>query len=154
MRNLTQDKTALERYTLKHVMSLIPLIENHLSELVAIGQYKDDPEKWDEVWEEEEGEADFCIECLPRHGGEMMGYSEECIRGHCTNESVWRDLRNFGSEIYDYFDENSPEGHTKKEDYTRKTFEECQEFVTRLRSIRKRLTGDDGHIRGSGEHII
>ena len=45
MRNLTQDKTALERYTLKHVMSLIPLIENHLSELVAIGQYIDDPER-------------------------------------------------------------------------------------------------------------
>jgi len=150
MRNLTQDKTALEKYTLKHVMSLIPLIENHLSELVAIGKYRDDPQKWEEVWEEEEGEADFCIECLPRHGGEMMGYSEECIRGHCTNEDAWRDLRNFGSEIYDYF---SPGGHTEKEDYTKETFEECQKFVIRLRSIRKRLTGDNGHIRDSGEHI-
>jgi len=154
MTDLTRNKTALERYTLKHVMSLIPLIENHLSELVAIGQYKNDPEKWDEVWKEKEGEADFCIECLPRHGGEMMGYGEECIRGHCSHENAWRDLRNFGSELYDYFDENSPEGHTRKEDYTKDTFEDCQEFVTRLRHIRKRLTGDDEHIRKQDDHII
>ena len=150
MKDLTQSKADLQKYTLKHVMLLIPLIENHLSELIAIGEYADDPEKFDQIWKE----AEFCIECLPRHGGEMAGYSLECIRGYCTNENAWRDLRNFGSEIYDYFDENSPEGHTKQEDYIEETFKDCQEFVTRLRSIRKRLTGgDDEHIRDSGENI-
>ena len=83
----------------------------------------------------------------------MMGYGEECIRGDCTNESAWRDLRNFGSELYDFFDKDNPQGHTEKEDFTKETFKDCQEFVARLRQIRKRLTGDDGHIREGGDHI-
>lgn len=149
MKDLTQSKADLQKYTLKHVMLLIPLIENHLSELIAIGEYLDDPEKFDQIWKE----AEFCIECLPRHGGEMAGYSLECIRGYCSPETGWRELHNFGSEIYDFFDKDNPEGHTKKEDFTKETFKDCQEFVTRLRQIRKRLTGDDGHIRDSGEHI-
>jgi len=133
MKDLTQSKTDLQKYTLKHVMLLIPLIENHFSELIAIGEYADDPEKFDEVWEK----AEFCIECLPRHGGEMAGYSLECIRGYCSPESGWRDLHNFGSEIYDFFNE-----HTKKEDYTKEVFAQCQEFVSKLRQIRKKLTGE------------
>ena len=152
MKDLTQSKADLQKYTLKKVMGIIPLVENHLSDLIAIGRYKDNPEEWNKVWQEE-GEADFCIECLPRHGGEMMGYGEECIRANCSPENAWRDLHNFGSEIYDFFDKDNPQGHTKKENFTKETFKDCQEFVTRLRQIRKRLTGDDGHIRDSGEHI-
>jgi len=138
MKDLTSNKIDLQAYTLKSIMFLIPLIENHLSELIAIGAYLDDPEKFREAWVQ----TDFCRECLVRHGGEIGGYALECIRGVCNPESAWRDLHNLGSEMYDFFLEKK-----KIEDYTKEVFDETQEFVTRLRDIRKRLTSDDG------EHI-
>lgn len=144
MKNLTESKVDLQAYTLKSIMFLIPLIENHLSELIAIGAYLDNPGKFREAWVQ----TDFCRECLVRHGGEIGGYALECIRGVCNPESAWRDLHNLGSEMYDFFSEKK-----KIEDYTKETFDKAQEFVFRLRNIRKSLTnGDEEHIT-DGEHI-
>lgn len=138
MKDLTKSKIDLQAYTLKSIMFLIPLIENHLSELVAIGSYLDEPEKFREAWVQ----TDFCRGCIVRHGGEIGGYALECIRGACDPTSAWRDLHNLGSEMYDFF-----EPKKKIQDYTKEVFEKAQEFVTRLREIRNRLTG------GDGEHI-
>lgn len=138
MKDLTSSKVDLQAYTLKSIMFLIPLIENHLSELVAIGSYLDDPEKFREAWVK----TDFCRGCIVRHGGEIGGYALECIRGACDPSSAWRDLHNLGSEMYDCF-----EPKKKIKDYTKEVFDETQEFVTRLRDIRNRLTS------GNGEHI-
>ena len=144
MKDLTSSKVDLQKYTLKSIMFLIPLIENHLSELIAVGQYLDEPEKFRSAWVQ----TDFCRECLVRHGGEIGGYALECIRGYCSPESAWRDLHNLGSELYDFFDEK-----TKIEDYTKEVFDRAQEFVTRLRSIRKRLTSEDEHHIKESSHI-
>ena len=138
MKDLTSSKIDLQAYTLKSIMFLIPLIENHLSELVAIGCYLDDPEKFREAWVE----TDYCRECLVRHSGEIGGYALECIRAACNPGSAWADLHNLGSEMYDFF-----EPKKKIEDYTKEIFTQVQEFVARLRDIRKRLTSEDG------EHI-
>jgi len=138
MKDLTSSKVDLHAYTLKSIMFLIPLVENHLSELVAIGAYLNDPDKFKLGWVR----TDFCRECLVRHGGEIGGYALECIRGACDPTSAWADLHNLGSEIYDFF-----EPKKKIEDYTKEVFEKAKEFVARLRDIRKRL------ISGDGEHI-
>lgn len=134
MKDLTSSKIDLQKYTLKSIMFLIPLIENHLSELIAIGRYLDEPEKFRNAWVQ----TDFCRECLVRHGGEIGGYALECVRGYCNPASAWRDLHNLGSEMYDYF-----EPLKRIEDYTREVFDKAQEFVTRLRGIRKQLTGEE-----------
>lgn len=144
MKNLTESKVDFHSYTLKRVMFIIPLVEDHLSDLIAIGAYLDDPEKFRDAWVE----TDYCRECLVRHGGELGGYGQECIRGKCVSTRAWKDLRNFGSEIYDFF-----EPKKKIEDYTKEVFTQIQEFVTRLRDIRKRLTSDDGEHITDGEHI-
>ena len=138
MKDLTESMPDLRKYTLRHIMFLVPLVENHLSELVAIGKYLDEPEKFRAAWER----TNFCRGCVVRHGGEFAGYSLECIRGKCNPISAWRDLHNLGSEMYDYF-----EPKKKIENYTKEVFDQAQEFVTRLRDIRNRLTG------GEGEHI-
>jgi len=138
MKDLTSSKVDLQEYTLKRIMFLIPLVENHLSELVAIGAYLSDREKFKDAWLE----TDFCRECLVRHGGEIGGYALECIRGACDPTSAWADLHNLGSEMYDFF-----EPKKKIQDYTKEVFDKAQEFVARLREIRKRLTS------GDGEHI-
>lgn len=131
MKDLTQSKVDLQAYTLKSIMALIPLVENHLSELVAIGAYLEDPEKFREAWLK----TQFCRECITRHGGEISGYALECIRGACDPVSGWRDLHNLGSELYDFFLEK-----TSIEDYTKDIFTKTQQFLTRLRSVRKKLT--------------
>lgn len=121
MKDLTSSKVDLQAYTLKSIMFLIPLIENHLSELVAIGAYLDDPEKFREAWVK----TDFCRGCIVRHGGEIGGYALECIRGVCNPTGAWQDLHNLGSEMYDFFLEKK-----KIEDYTKEVFDMAQEFVT------------------------
>lgn len=140
MKDLTEGKVDLQAYTLKSIMTLVPLIENHLSELVAIGAYlnDDDQRKFIAAWLK----TDYCRECLSRHSGEISGYALECIRAICEPVSAWRDLHNLGSEMYDFF-----EAKSRIEDYTTKTFEEAQQFLTRLRNTRKRLT------ERSPEHI-
>ena len=138
MKDLTESKLDIQSQNLKRVMFIIPLIEDHLSDLVAIGAYLDDPNKFMWAWVE----TKYCRECLVRHGGEIGGRGQECIRGECTPLRAWKDLRNLGSEIYDFF-----EPKKKIEDYTKEVFEKAQEFVARLRTIRKRL------IEGEGEHI-
>jgi len=139
MKDLTSSKVDIQSQNLKRAMFIIPLIEDHLSDLVAIGQYLDDPDKFRWAWVE----TNYCRECLVRHGGELGGLGQECIRGKCIPPGAWRDLRNFGSEIYDFF-----EPKKRIEDYTKQVFDKDQEFVTRLRDIRKRLTSEDvEHIR-------
>lgn len=139
MKDLTESKLDIQSQNLKRVMFIIPLIEDHLSDLVAIGAYLDDPDKFKWAWVE----TKYCRECLVRHSGELGGRGQECIRGECIPTGAWKDLRNLGSEMYDFF-----EPKKKIEDYTKEVFDEAQEFVTRLRDIRKRLTSDDGeHIR-------
>lgn len=143
MKDLTTSKIDLQSYTLKNVMFIIPLMENHLSELLAISEYLDEPEKFLEAWKS----TLFCAKCLERHGGELGGYALECVRGLCVPLSSWRNLANLGSEIYDFFS-----NHRTVEDYQRKeTYDTAQEFVTRIRGLRKELTGDDGIRDG---HII
>lgn len=134
MKDLTSNKVDLQKYTIRHVMFLVPLVENHLSELIAIGKYLDEPEKFRAAWVR----TKFCRGCVVRHGAEFAGYSLECIRGKCNPASAWRDLHNLGSEMYDYF-----EPKKKIKDYTKEVFDETQEFVTRLRDIRNRLTSED-----------
>jgi hypothetical protein len=128
----------IHSYTLKSIMGVIPLVEQHLSEMVAIGAYLSDPEKLREAWVK----TDYCRECLKRHSGEISGFALECIRATCDPVSAWRDLHNLGSEMYDFF-----EAKSSIEDYTTKTFEQAQQFLTRLRNTRKRLTeGSEDHI--------
>lgn len=143
MKDLTRSKVDLQAYTLKNVMFIIPLMENHLSELLAIGEYLNEPEKFLQAWEN----TLFCAECLQRHGGELGGYALECVRGSCIPLSTWRNLANLGSEIYDFFS-----NHRTVEDYQKKeTYYKTQEYVTRIRALRKELTGDDGIKDG---HIV
>lgn len=138
MKDLTSSKTEIQSQNLKRVMFIIPLVEDHLSDLVAIGAYLTDPDKFKWAWVE----TKFCRECLVRHGGELGGLGQECIRGECIPPGAWKDLRNFGSEIYDFF-----EPKKKIEHYTKEVFDKAQEFVAEMRDIRKRLTS------GDGEHI-
>jgi len=130
------NKATLQSYTLKAVMSVVPLVENHLSELVVLSTYLGDKEKFDQAWQK----TLWCRECILRHAqGEIFGYGMECIRGSCTPLESWKQLAALGSEIYDYF-----EPLREKEHYTGEVFGKAQEFLTRLRSVRKELTGDDG----------
>lgn len=143
MKDLTKSKVDLQSYTLKAVMGVVPLVENHLSELLALSTYLGDEEKFDQAWQK----TLFCRECILRHAqGEISGYGLECIRGSCTPLESWKRLAALGSEIYDYF-----EPLREKQHYTGEVFDKTQEFLTRLRSVRKELTGDDGIRNG---HII
>ncbi len=139
MRDLTRDKAQFERKTLKDVLGTVRLVENHLSDLIALGAKIDNPEEFRKAWED----TDYCRGCIVMHGAEIAGYGSECIRGYCSNPLTWRDLRNLGSELYDFF-----EPLKKIEQYTKKVFEDAQDFVIRLRATRNRLTGEDG------EHIV
>ena len=142
--DLTKDKKQLEKYTKKWTLTIMLLTENHLSELIAIGEYVNDKEKFIKMWKE----TSFCKACVENHFLELQGYGSECVTGACYPLGVWRDLQNLSSEAYDFF-----KPLTKIEQYTREVFDKAQEFVTRLRSIRKRLTSEDEHHIKESSHI-
>lgn len=143
MVDLEKDKEEFFRYTLKWAMMIELLLEDHLSELEALGKYIDEPEKFKEVW----NEVKFCQECLYNQAIEIAGFANECVTAKCPALPDWEELFNTGSKIYDYF-----YPLTKMEDYTKEVFKKAGEFNSRLRLIRKRLqeagaeyiTQDDG----------
>jgi len=145
MKDLSRDKTELEANTLKDVLGTTRLTENHLSDLIAIGdKIKEIEQELDDDVREKKAvkawkDTKYCQECLVSHGAEIAGYGRECIRGVCSNPETWQNLRNLGSELYDYF-----KPLTRIGDYTKQVFEDAQNFVVRLRAIRKELAGSPG----------
>lgn len=130
MIDLTKDKKKLEEYTKKWTLTIIFLTENHLSELVAIGNFIDDKRKFLQVWQE----TLFCKACVQNHFLELQGYSSECIAGACDPSGAWRELQALSSQAYDFF-----KPLTKIEHFTRQVFDKAQEFVVKLRNVRKKL---------------
>lgn len=130
MIDLTKDKKKLEEYTRKWTLTIIFLTENHLSELVAIGQYVNDKGKFLQIWEE----TSFCKACVQNHFLELQGYASECISGACDPSGAWRELQALSSEGYDFF-----KRLTKIEHFTREVFDKVQDFVVKLRNVRKKL---------------
>ncbi len=130
MMDLTKDTEKLQEYTKKWTLTIIFLTENHLSELVAIGNFIEDKTKFIQVWEE----TLFCKACVQNHFLELQGYSSECISGACDPLGAWRELQVLSSEAYDFF-----KPLTKIEHFTREVFEKVQRFVVKLRNVRKKL---------------
>lgn len=130
MIDLTKDKKKLEEYTRKWTLTIIFLTENHLSELVAIGQYVNDKGKFLQIWEE----TSFCKACVQNHFLELQGYGSECVSGACYPLGAWRELQALSSEGYDFF-----KRLTKIEHFTREVFDKVQDFVVKLRQVRKKL---------------
>lgn len=136
LKELAKDPKKFFEYTLKWSMAIELLIENHLSELIAIGGSLDDPEEFRRRWED----TSWCRGCVVAHSLELMGYSSECITGACPSQPAWKSLMNLASEMYEFF-----KPLKRIEDYTREVFEKTKEFRTKLRDIRKSLTEEDSH---------
>ena len=132
--DLAKDKKKFFEYTLKWAMSIELLIENHLSELIALEQYLKDPQEFRRQWEK----TKFCKGCVVAHSLELMGYSSECITGACPFQPAWKELQNTADEMYNFF-----KPLKKIEQFTREVFERAKEFRTKLRNIRKALTEDN-----------
>jgi len=137
LKDLTKDKKKFFQYTLEWAMTIELLMENHLSELIALEKYLDDPADFRKHWEE----TNFCKSCVVAHSLELKGYASECITGACPSQPEWRELQSVATEMYQFF------GPLKKiEDFTRDVFKKAKEFDTKLRNIRKALTeGDNTH---------
>lgn len=151
MIDLEKDKEEFFKYTLKWAMMVELLLEDHLSELEALGKYIDDSEKFKQVW----NEAKFCQECIVNHSLEEAGFANECVTTKCPALPDWKELFNTASEMYDYF---SP--LTKMEDYTKEVFRKAGDFNSRLRSVRKKLeeagmefVAKDGYKDDGKEHL-
>lgn len=142
MIDLTKDKKKLEEYTKKWALTIIFLTENHLSELAAIGKYVDNEGKFLQLWEE----TSFCKACVQNHFLELQGYSSECVSGACSPLGAWRELQILSSEVYDFFKPLTKIEHFKKE-----TFDKIQQFMARLRNVRKKLEQADG--KNKAEYI-
>lgn len=134
LKDLTKDKKKFFQYTLEWAMTIELLMENHLSELIALEQYLDDAADFRKHWEE----TNFCKSCVVAHSLELKGYASECITGVCPSQPEWKELQNVATEMYQFF---SP--LKKIEDFTREVFEKTKEFRTKLRNIRKALTEDN-----------
>ena len=129
--DLTKDKERLFEYTLEWAITIELLLENHLSELIALGKYLDDPQDFKKRWEK----TKFCKSCVVAHSLELKGYASECITGACPSSPSWKELQNLGSEMYQFF-----KPLKKIEHFTKPVFEKAKEFKTKLRDIRKALT--------------
>lgn len=134
LKDLTKDKKKFFEYTLKWAMAIELLIENHLSELIALEEYLKDPEEFRKQWEK----TKFCKGCVVAHSLELIGYSSECVTGACPYQPAWKELQNVADEIYNFF-----KPLKKIEDFSRKVYEEAKKFRTKLRNIRKALTEDN-----------
>lgn len=132
--DLIKDKKRLFEYTLEWAITIELLLENHLSELIALEKYLEDPEEFKKRWEK----TKFCKSCVVAHSLELKGYASECITGACPSSPSWKDLQNLGSEMYQFF-----KPLEKIEDFTREVFDKSKEFRTKLRDIRKALTEDN-----------
>lgn len=135
MIDLTKDRKKLEQYTKKWTLTIIFLTENHLSELVAIGNFVEDKGKFLQLWEE----TSFCKACVENHFLELQGYGSECVTGACSPLGAWKELQALSSEAYDFF-----KPLTKIEHFTKEIFDKVQNFVIQLRDVRKKLEQADG----------
>lgn len=134
LKDLAKDKKGFFEYTLKWAIAIELLLENHLSELIALEKYFDDPQEFKKQWEK----TKFCKSCVVAHSLELMGYSSECITGACPYQPEWKELQNTADEMYNFFRPLKKIG-----DFTREVFEKAKEFRTKLRNIRKALTEDN-----------
>lgn len=136
MIDLTKNKEKFLEYTLKWTLRVELLLENHLSELIALEKYAKNINELKKKAEE----LMFCQECVANHALELSGYASECITGDCPNPSAWNELFKLCDEMYDYF---AP--LTKLEDYTQEVFDKAKRYDFKLRSLRKRLESGNGY---------
>ncbi|MBA7692414.1 hypothetical protein ES703_100981 [subsurface metagenome] len=130
MIDLTKDKTQFNRYTLKKTLSTELLLEDHLSDLIALEKYAGDVEKL----KQKLVEILWCRECVTNHSLELLGFASEAITGACPNRSAWEELSLVADEIYEFF-----EPLKKVEQYTKPVFQKATQFNFRIRAIRKKL---------------
>ena len=118
-------------YTTKWATTIELLLENHLSELLALSKYVDNPEEFKEVWHE----TFFCKDCAISHSKELLGYASEAITGGgCGNPELWQELFNIANELHDFL-----VPLTKPEDYSKEVFDKIADYDSRLRAVRKKL---------------
>jgi len=127
--NLQKDKEKFFQYTLKWASTIELLLENHLSELLALSKYCG-TEQFKDVW----GETTFCKDCILSHCKELIGYSSECLTQGCPSQDEWQDLFTTANELHDFL---LP--LTEMSDYTPEVFDKVAEYNHRLRQIRKKL---------------
>jgi len=130
MKDLESDKLAFCNYTVKWATTIELLLENHLSELLAMRKYVGKPE-FKDVWHQ----TDFCKDCGVSHAKELLGYSSEAITGGgCGDPELWQEMFTIADELHDFLFPL-----TKPEDYTPEVFDKIAQFNSRLREVRKKL---------------
>jgi hypothetical protein len=130
MIDLTKDKTQFNRYTLKKTLSTELLLEDHLSDLIALEKFAGDMGKL----KQKLVEILWCRECVTNHALELLGFASEAITGGCPNRPAWEELSLVSDEIYEFF-----EPLKKVEQYSKSVFEKARQFNFRIRAIRKKL---------------
>jgi len=130
MIDLTKNKEQFDKYTLKKTLSTELLLEDHLSDLIALEKYAGDVGKL----RQKLVEILWCRECVTNHALELLGFSSEGITGDCPNRPAWEELSLASDEVYEFF-----EPLKKVEQYTKPVFEKARQFNFRIRAIRKKL---------------
>ena len=129
-KNLEKDKAQFCLYTMKWATTIELLLENHLSELLALSKYAG-TEQFKDVWHE----ATFCKDCIESHAKELMGYASEALTGGgCGDPETWQELFTTADELHDFILPLN-----EMEDYTSEVFDKIADFDYKLRQIRKRL---------------
>jgi len=132
MIDLTRNKAQFDRYTLKKTLSTELLLEDHLSDLIALQKYAEDSQKL----KQKLAEILWCRECVVNHSLELLGFASEAITGGCPSKETWEELSITADEIYEFF-----EPLKRVEQYTKPVFEKARQFNFRIRGIRKKLQG-------------
>ncbi|GAJ05680.1 unnamed protein product [marine sediment metagenome] len=130
MIDLTKNRSQFNKYTLKKTLSTELLLEDHLSDLIALEKFSGDVGKL----KKKLVEILWCRECVTNHALELLGFCSEAITGGCPNRPAWEELSITADEIYEFF-----EPLKRIEQYTKPVFEKARQFNFSIRAIRKKL---------------